>query len=60
MRQLKTFLTGVAGVLTGMIISSIIRDEEIVWDTTDILIGLAVLVLLFRLGLQLYKNRGIL
>ncbi|WP_404427107.1 hypothetical protein LG296_14810 [Ureibacillus chungkukjangi] len=56
MKELKTFLSGIAGVLIAIIVVSIIRDGEINWDTIGILIGLILLILLIRLGLSLYKN----
>lgn len=53
---MKTFLSGIAGVLIAVIVVSLIRDGEIDWGTIGILIILIFLILLLRLGLNLYKK----
>ncbi|MCM3388093.1 hypothetical protein M3649_08080 [Ureibacillus chungkukjangi] len=54
--MLKTFLSGIAGVLIAIIAVSFFRDGEIDWGTIGSLIVLILLILLIRLGLSLYKN----
>ncbi|WP_170138816.1 hypothetical protein [Oceanobacillus chungangensis] len=54
--KLKTFLAGIAGVLLTITIVSIIRDGEIDWDTIGVLVTFTILILLFSLGLGLYKK----
>lgn len=54
--RLKTFLSGIAGVLVGIMVVNLIRNEEIDWDTIGALITITFLILLFRLGLNLYKK----
>ncbi|PYF06252.1 hypothetical protein [Ureibacillus chungkukjangi] len=54
--MLKTFLSGIVGVLIAIIAVSFFRDGEIDWATIGSIIILIFLILLIRLGLSLYKN----
>ncbi|WP_161493869.1 hypothetical protein [Virgibacillus necropolis] len=54
--RLKTFLSCIAGASVGIMVVSLIRNEEIDWDTIGALITISFLILLFRLGLNLYKQ----
>ncbi|HLR68227.1 uncharacterized protein YacL [Virgibacillus campisalis] len=54
--SLKQFLYGIAGVITGIIIVYLLNNEEINWDTIGVVITVFFLILLFRLGLSLYKK----
>lgn len=55
-KKLKTFLSGIAGALVGIMAVSLIRNGEIDWDTIGTLITVTFLILFFRLGLNLYKK----
>ncbi|WP_226036754.1 hypothetical protein [Aquibacillus saliphilus] len=54
--RLKSFLSGILGVLVGIMIISIIREGQIDWDTIGFLLTATFLILFFRLGLNLYKK----
>ncbi|RDW22119.1 hypothetical protein [Oceanobacillus chungangensis] len=53
----KTFLSCIAGVLVGIIVVNIIRDGEIDWDAIGYLFTITFLIVLIRLGLNLYKEQ---
>lgn len=56
-KRLKSFIFGIMGVFVGLIIVNLIRDGEIDRSTIGFFITLIFLILLFRLGLSLYKKR---
>lgn len=55
-KRLKTFLYGILGVLVGISIVSIIKDGGINWSEIGYTLGMAFIILLFILGLNLYKK----
>ncbi|WP_390216751.1 hypothetical protein [Halobacillus campisalis] len=54
--RLESFLSGIAGLLVGIMIVSVIRNGEINWEEIRFLITFAFLILLFKIGLSLYKK----
>lgn len=56
-KRFKSFIFGLMGVPVGLMIGNLIRDGEIDWSTIGLFITLIFLILLFRLGLHLYKKR---
>lgn len=54
--RLKSFLSGLVGVLVAIMIVSIIRNGQIDWDEIGFLLTATFLVLFIRLGLNLYKK----
>ncbi|MFD1851281.1 hypothetical protein [Oceanobacillus bengalensis] len=54
--RLKSFLSGLMGVLVGIMVVSIIRNGKIDWDTIGFLLTATLFVLFIRLGLNLYKK----
>lgn len=55
-KKVKTFLWGIIGVIVGIMIISIIRDGEIDWKKIGTLLTFVFLILLFNLGISLYKK----
>ncbi|WP_186579482.1 hypothetical protein [Aquibacillus kalidii] len=55
-QSLKRSLSGIAGVIFGIIVVNLLRGEKIYWGSIGTIITIAILFLLFRLGLNLYKK----
>ena len=56
-KRLKSFTFAIMGVFVGLIVSDIVRDGKINWGTINSLFALFFVILLFILGLNLYKKR---
>lgn len=56
MKKIGTFLWSIIGVIVGIMIMSIIRSGEVDWKTIGMLLTFVLLILLFNLGLSLYKK----
>ncbi|MBD1221890.1 hypothetical protein [Virgibacillus halodenitrificans] len=56
-KRLRTFLFGMLGVFVGMIASDIIRSGEINWNNIGLFTTIVFLILLFILGIGLYKKK---
>ncbi|MDC3414489.1 hypothetical protein NC797_16225 [Aquibacillus sp. 3ASR75-11] len=56
-KRLKTLLSGIAGVFVGTMVVNIIRDGKLDWDTIGYLFTITFIIVLIRLGLNLYKKQ---
>ncbi|WP_042221776.1 hypothetical protein [Oceanobacillus manasiensis] len=56
-KRWKSLIGGIVGVVIGLMIASLIRDGQIDWRAIWYFVPFAFLLLLFYLGLNLYKKR---
>ncbi|MFD1173244.1 hypothetical protein [Oceanobacillus picturae] len=56
-KRWKSLIGGILGVVLGLVIVSLFRDGQIDWDPIWFFVPFVLLILLFNLGLNLYKKR---